>query len=58
MTKSEFLERLEKELQRNGIADAREIVGEYEQHFAFRMADGFSQEEIAAKLGDPVSLGR
>ncbi len=29
---------------------------EYEQHFAFKLADGYSEEEIAARLGDPVAL--
>jgi uncharacterized membrane protein len=56
MIKSEFLEKLEKELKRNHISDASDIVSEYEQHFAFKMADGYSQEEIAAKLGNPVAL--
>ncbi len=31
-------------------------MSEYEQHFAFKLADGFSGEEIAAKLGDPAQL--
>jgi len=29
---------------------------EEEQHFAFKMADGFIEEEIAAKLGNPAEL--
>ena len=29
---------------------------EYEQHFAFKLADGYSEEEIAAKLGSPKDL--
>lgn len=29
---------------------------EYEQHFAFKLADGYSEEEIAARLGDPAAL--
>lgn len=56
MTKLEFLERLERELARGGVADAADVVGEYEQHFAFKLADGFSEEEIAARLGDPAEL--
>ncbi|MHB9033372.1 MAG: DUF1700 domain-containing protein [Anaerolineae bacterium] len=56
MTKSEFLERLAKELNRNKISAVAEIVGEYEQHFAFKIADGFTEEEVAAKLGDPAQL--
>lgn len=56
MTKHEFLSKLAIELNKNNVADANDVVGEYEQHFAFKMADGFSEEEIAAKLGDPTLL--
>ncbi len=56
MTRSEFLERLEKELKKNSVSDVADIIGEYEQHFAFKLADGFSEEEIAAKLGDPAGI--
>ncbi|MEM5770376.1 MAG: DUF1700 domain-containing protein [Bacillota bacterium] len=56
MTKHEFLTQLSQELNKNTIVDAAEILSEYEQHFAFKMADGFSEEEIAAKLGSPAAL--
>lgn len=56
MTRNEFLAKLSDELKKKKIADADDIVSEYEQHFAFKMADGFSEEEIAAKLGDPAAL--
>ena len=56
MTKSEFLEQLQRALQQNNLPDAADIIGEYEQHFAFKLADGFSEEEIAAKLGDPAGI--
>ena len=32
------------------------MTQEYEQHFAFKLADGYSEEEIAAKLGSPEEL--
>ena len=51
MTKAEFLGRLTKELKRNNRSDTTDIVEEYEQHFAFKTADGFTEEEVAAKLG-------
>ena len=35
---------------------AADVVEEYQQHFAFKLADGYSEEEIAARLGDPVAL--
>jgi len=55
MTKNDFLARLADALSKNRVADAADIICEYEQHFAFKMADGFSEEEIAAKLGDPIA---
>lgn len=56
MTKNEFLSKLADELKKNNVTDADDILSEYEQHFAFKMADGYSEEEIAAKLGDPAEL--
>jgi hypothetical protein len=56
MTKNEFLSKLESELKKNGIEDVDDIMGEYEEHFAFKLADGFTEEEIAAKLGKPAEL--
>lgn len=56
MTRNEFLSKLTDELKKNNISDAADIVVEYEQHFAFKMADGFSEEEIAAKLGNPKAV--
>ncbi len=56
MKKNEFLAQLKNELKKNSAADAEDIVLEYEQHFAFKMADGYSEEEIASKLGEPKSI--
>ena len=56
MTKHEFMTRLINELHRRNVADAADIAEEYEQHFAFKLADGYSEEEIAAKLGAPEEL--
>lgn len=56
MTKLEFLDKLASALKKNGIRDADEILGEYEEHFAFKLADGFTEAEIAEKLGDPAEL--
>lgn len=56
MTRLEYLSQLKSELKHNGIPDADEIVSEYEQHFRFKLADGFSEEEIAAKLGAPETI--
>ena len=56
MTKHDFLTRLSAELEKNQVPDVEDIVEEYEQHFAFKLADGYSEEEIAAKLGAPEQL--
>lgn len=56
MTKSEFLKKLTIELNRKNLADTADIIDEYEQHFAFKLADGYSEEEISAKLGDPKEI--
>jgi len=56
MTKNEFMIQLSGELHKRNVLDAADIIEEYEQHFAFKLADGYSEEEIAAKLGNPVAL--
>lgn len=44
MKKNEFISTLKSVLERNEISDTAEIVEEYEQHFAFKLADGYSEE--------------
>ena len=56
MTKNEFMTRLASELRKRNVADAADVIEEYEQHFAFKLADGYAEEEIAAKLGSPEEL--
>lgn len=56
MTKNEFLSRLSGALASRGVADTADILEEYESHFVCKLADGYSEEEIAAKLGDPTQL--
>ena len=56
MTKNEFLSKLENELKKNGIEGTTDIIGEYEEHFSFKLADGFTEEEISEKLGNPSEL--
>ena len=56
MKKTEFLNKLREELKKRNVADAADILEEYEQHFDLKLADGFFEEEIAARLGDPAML--
>lgn len=56
MTKQEYLNELKAELTKNAVPDAEEVLSEYEQHFLFKLADGFTEEEVAAKLGAPAQI--
>lgn len=56
MTKLEYLNELKAELNKNAVVDAEEILSEYEQHFLFKLADGFTEEEIAVKLGSVAQI--
>lgn len=56
MTRSEFVTQLTAELHKRNVAAAADVVEEYQQHVSFKLADGYSEEEIAARLGDPVAL--
>lgn len=53
MNKQEYMMELQKALKKLNISDIDEIVEEYEQHFINKLADGYSEEEITAKLGKP-----
>ena len=56
MTKLEYLQKLRKKLQDNCVSDIDEIISEYEEHFNFKLADGYSEEEIVKKLGSPEAI--
>lgn len=52
MTKSEYMQALQEKLHRYNGALQKEILEDYEQHFAEGLAEGRSEEEIIAELGD------
>ena len=58
MNKKEFMDKLKNSLLESGISDMEDILNEYEEHFLFKMADGFSEEEVSLKLGDPKELAK
>ncbi len=56
MTKQDYLNELNNQLNKNNVPDVDEITAEYEQHFLFKLADGFTEDEIAQKLGAPENI--
>lgn len=58
MNKEQYLSALKRELHANKVEDIDDIVAEYEQHFAHKLSDGFTEEEIAAKLEKPEIIAR
>lgn len=58
MNKEQYLSILRKELHVNKVGDIEEIIAEYEDHFAHKMSDGYSEEEIAAKLVKPAVIAK
>ncbi|NPV02664.1 MAG: DUF1700 domain-containing protein [Brevinematales bacterium] len=58
MKKSEFMSKLEECLKENGITDGEipDILSIYGEHFNAGKEEGKSEEEIAARLGDPGQI--
>lgn len=56
MNQKTFLSDLEKNLNERNIDDIAGIVEEYAEHFKFKLADGYSEDEIAARLGSPQDI--
>jgi uncharacterized membrane protein len=58
MTRNEFLDTLAERLRGLPPDEIDELLDDYASHFAEGMAQGRSEAEIAAALGDPVRLAR
>lgn len=58
MNQKTFLLRLRAGLQRLPAKDINEIVSDYEEFFRDGTAEGHTEEEIAARLGDPERIAR
>ena len=56
MNKQEYLAVFEKALKSAGMRDCADIIEEYSEHFDMKAADGYSEDEIAAKLGPPEEI--
>jgi uncharacterized membrane protein len=58
MNKRQFLDSLQLSLQTLGPAAVRDILGDFDEHFAGGTSRGKSEEEIAAELGDPAEIAQ
>lgn len=58
MTKHEFMKEMERSLNTLPPEDRNEILQDFEEHFAIGMAEGKSEQEIAASLGSPDQIAR
>ncbi len=58
MSRAEFLDTLRRRLAGLPPDEIDDLVGDYAAHFADGLAEGRSETEIAAALGDPVRLAR
>ncbi|CAN7222235.1 DUF1700 domain-containing protein [Neorhizobium tomejilense] len=58
MTRDAFLSRLKQGLAGLPPEEVEEIVADYSAHFAESNADGRSEAEVAAALGDPARIAR
>ena len=56
MNKKQYLDALEKELSLLRVNDIGDVLADYEAHFARRIADGYTEEETARRLGDPREI--
>lgn len=58
MNKKQFLNELASSLKHLPASDRKDILQDFEEHFAIRMAEGKTEEEIAASLGSPQQIGK
>jgi len=56
MNKNDYLFELEKALREAGVRDCEDIIEEYAEHFKMKTADGYGEEEIAARLAPPEEI--
>lgn len=58
MTKAEFLQTLERELHKLNEHERKEILYDFEEHFAAGFEEGKTETEIAKDLGDPKTIAK
>ena len=58
MNKTDFMNKLQSSLSDYGVADTREILLDFEQHFEDGRAAGETEDMVCEKLGDPVEIAK
>jgi uncharacterized membrane protein len=58
MTQKEFLYQLELALRSHGVGKVSDILADYQEHFEAGLSKGKSENEIAEKLGNPVTIAK
>lgn len=58
MTKTEFLQTLERALHKLNEHERKEILYDFEEHFAAGLAEGKTEIDIAKDLGDPKAIAK
>lgn len=58
MNKTDFMNKLQSSLSDYGVADTREILLDFEQHFEDGKAAGETEDMVCEKLGDPVEIAK
>ena len=56
MNKKQYLDALEKELRQSKVADVEDVLADYEAHFTRKTQDGYTEDEVARKLGTPQEI--
>jgi uncharacterized membrane protein len=56
MTQETFLDELYHHLKTNRVQEPEEILEEYKEHFRQKRGDGYSEEEISARLGSAKEI--
>lgn len=47
---------MKRELNEKGVQGVDEILAEYEEHFSYKLEEGWTEEEIAKKLSSPSEI--
>ena len=56
MNKEQYLSELKSQLKSFPQKEIIDILAEYEEHFNLKIAEGYSEEEVSARLGSPKEI--